>query len=267
MTSTSATGSARNVRLNTKVLQIIYFLMPDLSSKGTTIVGLVKRLNGVLLGSGVCKRSARLLLAHRLCRGAECTGSTSSYDTCSSIRIWIVLGHLRVRARCENQPTCTGIRRNEGRGTNLARSVAVASPLRAWGNREHVVIVVVVRSNGLGLCGGNSGGRGDISVELHCTASANAGSNEEEGKDESSNTRDGCKRSRRSAVSWVRCRDESSWGLDAPNVAPIAALFCRKPTPSPSLFPADVAELVGASTRVVIVTTPPSALVETTRER
>jgi len=57
-------------------------------------------------------------------------------------------------------------------------------------------------------------------------------------------------------------------GLHAPNVAPIAALFCRKLT-SPLLLLLllpEVGELVGASTSVVIVTMPPSALVETTRE-
>ena len=67
----------------------------------------------------------------------------------------------------------------------------------------------------------------------------------------------------------TRARRRRRMGLHAPNVAPIAALFCKKPTPSPLLLLLlpEFVELVGASTRVVIVTTPPSALVETTRVR
>ena len=79
---------------------------------------------------------------------------------------------------------------------------------------------------------------------------------------------------RRSTVSHhgVMCDPSSSsshaLGLHAPNVAPIAALFCRNPGLLPPLsLLLELDAVVGAaSTKVVIVTTPPSARVETTRE-
>ena len=57
-------------------------------------------------------------------------------------------------------------------------------------------------------------------------------------------------------------------GLHAPNVAPIAPLFWRNPTPSPVLLLLldGFGSSVGAPTRVVIVTTLPSERVEITRE-
>ena len=94
MSSTSATGSAGQLCRNAKFLHIIRLLLSNLPSKDPTIVGLVVRLDGVRLSRGVCKRSACLLLAHRLRRGAVCAGPGSTYDTRGSIRIWIILGHL-----------------------------------------------------------------------------------------------------------------------------------------------------------------------------
>ena len=50
-------------------------------------------------------------------------------------------------------------------------------------------------------------------------------------------------------------------------MAAIAVLFCKKPTFSPLLLLSlEPVELVSASTMVVIVTTPPSERVETSRE-
>jgi len=65
--------------------------------------------------------------------------------------------------------------------TDLAGGVAVTSTLSARRTSEYVVVIIVVEGlDGLGLCSGNRGGRGDISVELHCATSANAGGDEEE---------------------------------------------------------------------------------------
>ena len=64
--------------------------MATLSSKDTTVVGLVERQNRVLLGSGVHKC---LLVC---CWRIGCAGGRMDWDH-SLWCIWIVLGHLRTR--------------------------------------------------------------------------------------------------------------------------------------------------------------------------
>lgn len=63
------------------------------------------------------------------------------------------------------------------------------------GTGEDVVVVIVIKgANGLGLCGGDGCSGGDISVELHGTAAANVGGDQEEAEDEGCETGDGCSR-------------------------------------------------------------------------
>jgi hypothetical protein len=74
--------------------------------------------------------------------------------------------------------------------------------LSARRTSEHIVIIIIIeRLNGVGLGSSSSSSGGDIPVELHCAAPANAGGDEEEGEYNSCEARYGYKRSRRSTVS------------------------------------------------------------------